>query len=134
MKQFESLEACLQWLEQLHPVEIELGLARIGQVAQNLGVLLNPTSRYVSFAGTNGKGSGVAMTEAALLQLGKTVGCYTSPHIFVFNERVRINNLASDADLLAALETVERARAGISLTYFEYTTCLLYTSPSPRDA
>lgn len=122
MKQATTLAECLQWLEQLHPTEIELGLGRVATVAARLK-LLKPQSTVVTFAGTNGKGSAVAMTEAALLQLGFTVGCYTSPHIFDFNERIRINGENSaDQLIIDAFQAIEVARGDVSLTYFEYAT------------
>lgn len=77
--------------------------------------------------GTNGKGSTCAMLESILLQSGYRVAVYTSPHLLRFNERLRINNeVISDAELIAAFERVEQARAGTSLTYFEFTTLAIF--------
>jgi dihydrofolate synthase/folylpolyglutamate synthase len=74
-------------------------------------------------AGTNGKGSTCSMLEAILLQAGYRVGLYIKPHFLHFNERARINGeMASDADLVAAFDAVERARGAVALTYFEFTT------------
>ncbi len=117
-----DLDAWQQRLATLHPIEIELGLDRVALVASrlNYGALAD---RTITVAGTNGKGSTIAMLERLLLDAGQRVGVYTSPHLMRYNERVRINGEnASDADLCAALARVDAARADTSLTYFEFTT------------
>lgn len=83
----------------------------------------HPLFTVVTVAGTNGKGSTVAMLESCLRQGGYRVGAYTSPHLIRYNERVRIDGReASDAELCAAFDCVERARGDVSLTYFEFGT------------
>lgn len=113
------------WLDHIgsvHPTEIELGLDRIRAVADALG-LERPAPTVITVAGTNGKGSVVTSLERALLHLGKNVGCYTSPHIDTFNERIRINgDNQSDENLVTAFSHIEQARGEISLSYFEYAT------------
>ncbi|ARP81469.1 bifunctional tetrahydrofolate synthase/dihydrofolate synthase [Bordetella genomosp. 8] len=116
-----TLTQWLAYLESLHPKTIDLGLERVRQVQQRLGVELDCVKIVVG--GTNGKGSTCAMLEAMLLAAGFKTGLYTSPHLIDFNERVRVNGeLASDADLIAQFQAVEAARGDISLTYFEFTT------------
>lgn len=117
-----SLESWLQYISSVHPREIELGLGRTQRVAQRLGIG-KPAKLVVTVAGTNGKGSCVATMEAVLQQAGLKTGCYTSPHIHVFNERIRIDaSNVSDESLIAALETIDAARDGETLSYFEYAT------------
>lgn len=119
---FNSLAEWLSWQESLHATEIELGLERCRQVAANLG-LLQPPFTVISIAGTNGKGSSVVMLDSILRRAGYTVGCYTSPHLIRYNERVRINGEeANDAALCRAFERINEARGDISLTYFEFGT------------
>ncbi len=119
---FNSLAEWLSWQESLHATEIELGLERCRQVAANLG-LLQPPFTVISVAGTNGKGSSVVMLDSILRRAGYTVGCYTSPHLVRYNERVRINGEeAGDAALCRAFERINEARGDISLTYFEFGT------------
>ncbi len=68
------------WLERLNaldPTRIELGLTRVRPVAEALGVL-NPQVQVVTVAGTNGKGSTLALAESIALADGRRVGCYTS--------------------------------------------------------
>lgn len=113
-----------EWLARLetrHPQRIELGLERVGLVWRRLGEALD--FAIVSVAGTNGKGSVCAYLDAILAEAGYRVGCYTSPHISRFNERIRIGGReAGDAEVVAALAAVEAARGEVSLTYFEHTT------------
>ncbi|MFQ5609052.1 MAG: bifunctional folylpolyglutamate synthase/dihydrofolate synthase, partial [Woeseiaceae bacterium] len=74
-------------------------------------------------AGTNGKGSTVAMAQAVLTAGGSVTGCYTSPHVVHYNERITIDGLpANDADIVAAFERVEAVRNDTPLTYFEFGT------------
>ena len=117
-----SLESWLQYISSVHPREIELGLGRTQRVAATLR-LGKPAPLVVTVAGTNGKGSCVATMEAVLQQAGFKIGCYTSPHIHAFNERIRINatNVADDA-LIAALEAIDAARNNETLSYFEFAT------------
>ncbi len=113
------------WLDhqlRLHPKNIEMGLERVRPVAERLGVL-RPAARVLTVAGTNGKGSTVAMLEAACLAAGLRCGAYTSPHIERYHERIRIDGReVEDADLIAAFEAIEKARADIPLTFFEFGT------------
>ncbi len=109
-------------METLHPREVELGLARVAEVRDRLD-LAQPAFAIITVAGTNGKGSTVAMLEHVLHAAGYRVGAYTSPHLLDYNERVHIATEAvSDADLCAAFERVEVARADTPLTYFEFGT------------
>ena len=118
----QSLAAWLQYLEQLHPAGIALGLERVRPVAEALGVTRLP-GKVVMVAGTNGKGSVCALLAQMARNAGVTVGVYTSPHLQQFNERVVINGvMASDAQLCAAFAAVEAARGQVALTYFEFTT------------
>lgn len=119
---FAALADWLRWLERLHPRAVDLGLERVGTVARALGVD-SPDVPVLTVAGTNGKGSVCAMLEAILAADGARVGVYTSPHLFRFNERVRIaGEHVTDDALCEAFARVDRARADTSLTYFEFTT------------
>lgn len=122
LSQHSTLDEWLDWQMTLHPKEIELGLSRCRAVAERLD-LLNPTFPMVSIAGTNGKGSSATMLNTILTAAGYSVGCYTSPHLFKYNERVVINaQPVSDELLCQAFEKIEEARKEISLTYFEFGT------------
>jgi dihydrofolate synthase/folylpolyglutamate synthase len=107
-----TLAAWLIYLESLHPKTIALGLERVDAVRQRLN--LAPAFPLVVVGGTNGKGSVCAMTEAILTAAGYRVGCYTSPHLLHYNERVRIEmQPVSDAALCASFEKIEQARCAV---------------------
>ena len=114
-----------EWLDRLasqHPTEIDLGLDRVLTVAERLGVL-HGVPKTITVAGTNGKGSVVALLTAGLKAMGQVVGTYASPHLLRFNERISIDEgEAEDAEIVAAFEQLEAARGDVSLTYFESAT------------
>ncbi|MBC7499960.1 MAG: bifunctional tetrahydrofolate synthase/dihydrofolate synthase [Herminiimonas sp.] len=115
-----TLAAWLAHLETQHPKLIDMGLQRVGQVKDRLGI--DFACPVIIVGGTNGKGSTCAMLESILLQAGYRVGLHTSPHILRFNERARMQGEAvSDDLLLPHFAAVEAARGEISLTYFEFT-------------
>ena len=124
---FTNLEQWLYYLENLHSTEIDLGLARIGKVAQRLAIDLS-FAKVITVAGTNGKGTTCAFIENALLNAKNHgsqdgIAVYSSPHIERFNERLRINKQdITDQPLIDAFKKIEAARAEISLSYYEYTT------------
>ena len=116
-----TLNEWLAYLEHLHPTAIELGLGRVQAVKHRLG--LQPDFPIVTVGGTNGKGSTCAMLETILHLAGYRVGCYTSPHLLNYNERVRIDRQpVTDSALCEAFAAVEAARGEVSLTYFEFGT------------
>jgi len=121
-----TLNDWLAHLENLHPkgqAGIELGLERIRAVKTQLGQTQH--CPVITVGGTNGKGSTCAYLENMLVKAGYRVGCYTSPHLLAYNERVRINGVpVGDDALCAAFDKVEAARlaSGAALTYFEFGT------------
>ncbi|MCL2075972.1 MAG: bifunctional tetrahydrofolate synthase/dihydrofolate synthase [Betaproteobacteria bacterium] len=123
----DSLPAWLDYLEHLHPrgaAGIELGLDRARQVSEALRQ--RPFCPILTVAGTNGKGSTVAYLASILNAAGYRVGSYTSPHLFRFNERIRVNLQDVEDDALCAafaeVEMARRAAGEVFLTYFEFTT------------
>lgn len=117
-----SLSEWLGYLEALHPTEIDLGLDRLRQVAERLEITSLPF-KVVTIAGTNGKGSTVALLESVLRAAGYQTGCYTSPHFLHYNERIALNGEPVADELICnAFAAIEKARGDISLTYFEFGT------------
>jgi dihydrofolate synthase/folylpolyglutamate synthase len=111
----------LTYLENLHPVAIEMGLTRVSQVWDKVG--MNPTCPIITIGGTNGKGSTATMLATILTEAGYRVGLYTSPHLLHYHERIRINmQPVSDQLLVHAFTHIDAVRNHISLTYFEFTT------------
>jgi dihydrofolate synthase/folylpolyglutamate synthase len=116
-----TLDDWLIHIERVHPRAIEMGLDRVNAVKDALG--LTPSFPLLTVGGTNGKGSACAMAEAILGEAAYRVGCYTSPHILAYNERIRIDRReASDGAIVAALAAVDAARGETPLTYFEFST------------
>lgn len=121
--QSQSLNDWLFYLEQQHPKEIELGLARVSRVAEQANLINLTQGKTVLVAGTNGKGTTIAFLEQYLLSLGHTVGVYSSPHMFTYHERVRINGKhLPDQSHVDAFSFIESKRGDTELTYFEFGT------------
>ena len=117
----QTLDQWLEHIERVHPRTIEMGLARVSAVRDALR--LDLSCPVITVGGTNGKGSACAMLEAILDHAGYRTGCYVSPHLLRYNERVRLaRSDASDGDLVRAFAAVEAARGDIALTYFEFGT------------
>lgn len=120
---FDNLNDWLAWQESLNPAEIELGLDRVAGVLTQAKLSTIFDCPLITVAGTNGKGSVVAMLEAMAMAAGLNVCSYTSPHIFKYNERIKVNGQAVADDVLCeAFEHIDQARGDSPLTYFEFGT------------
>lgn len=119
---FDTVDQWLEWQMALHGKAIDLGLDRVRQVGERLG-LGRVAGQVITVAGTNGKGSTVAAYETWLRQAGYRVASYTSPHLLRYNERIKLDLLdVEDAELCEAFAAVESVRGEITLTYFEFGT------------
>ena len=122
---FSTLSEWLEWQEGLHPSSIELGLERVATVFKRLHPQL-PSTPIITVAGTNGKGSSVALLESIYQSAGYETGVYTSPHLIHYNERIHLNGIEIlDDEICQAFERIDQARLEapeISLTYFEFGT------------
>ena len=128
-----SLGEWLGLLEYRHHKAIDLGLERCREVWLRMGSP-SPAERIFVVAGTNGKGSTVATICGLLDGLGYRHGCYTTPHIHSYNERVQVNGqVVSDAMLIDAFEQVEAARGAVSLSYFEFGTLAAFLILSENE-
>ena len=101
------------------PRGIELGLGRVRAATDKLG---HPERDWgvVHVAGTNGKGSVSAISSLALQNAGYRVGLFTSPHLCRFAERVRIDQVPVEDDLLR-LALQQALSFEPALTFFEVT-------------
>lgn len=116
---FDTLAGWLEWQSSLHPAAIDLGLERVAEVWRRLGGRI--VCPLVTVAGTNGKGSSVAMLDAIWQAAGYRVGSFSSPHLMRYNERIRLDGEPlSDAAIIEAFARIDRARGDLSLTYFEF--------------
>ncbi|MGR0305354.1 bifunctional tetrahydrofolate synthase/dihydrofolate synthase [Acinetobacter beijerinckii] len=120
----DTLTTWLDYWGHVHITGIDLGLERVIPVAEKLGVM-QPKAKVFTVAGTNGKGSTTTVLAAILNAQGYNVGLYQSPHIYRFNERVKLAGLeVDDQSLVDAFVMVDQARreCGLSLSFFEATT------------
>ncbi len=118
-RRFESLDGWLKWLATLHPKQIDMSLGRVKGVLAALGIA-DPPYQVVTVAGTNGKGSCVALLEAIYRAAGYAVGAFTSPHLNKFNERIRFDGKDLDDEaLIEVFGLIDSARGELTLSYFE---------------
>ena len=134
----KNLNEWLTYQQHQHVKSIDMTLERAREVALRLN-LGKPAPLVLTVAGTNGKGSTVAFLQALLSECGLKVGCYTSPHVLNYNERIALavdaktGRWVSDAELIYAFERIESARHQIPLTFFEYATLAAWLIFSESD-
>ena len=120
-------DAILERMMTLHPKVIDLTLDRVHRL---LSALDHPERRIppvIHIAGTNGKGSTLAMIRAGLEAAGQPVHAYTSPHLARFHERIRLaGTLISEPALAALLDECVTANGNDPITFFEITTCAAF--------
>ena len=98
---FETMDQCTDFIFQLKASQYK------GEPLQSANIILNALgnpqqkTKFIHFAGSNGKGSTLNATREILMEHGLTVGAFISPHFERANERVTINKQQiSDADFL----------------------------------
>src|SRR5258707_4987444 len=126
-----SVDSVVARLTALHPKLIDLSLDRMWRILAALGHPERSLPPVIHVGGTNGKGSTIAFMRAMLEAAGARVHVYTSPNLVRMNERFRLGRtnggvLVSDADLVAALETSERANGNAPITVFEIETAAAF--------
>jgi dihydrofolate synthase/folylpolyglutamate synthase len=118
-RRFGELDEWLAWFTTLHPKVIDMSLDRVLAVLATLGIA-RPPYKVVTVAGTNGKGSCVALLERIYLEAGFAVGAFTSPHLLRFNERIRCRGRdLDDAELVELFALIDEALGEQTLSYFE---------------
>lgn len=103
---------------------VHWGLERTERALDALG---DPHRRYpvIHVGGTNGKGSVVTTVASVLNAGGVRSGCFTSPHLCAFRERIRVaGRELSDDTLLTYAEEVRGPVLRFGLTFFEAVTVL----------
>jgi len=117
-----------------HPQKIDLSLDRMRALCAALGDPQHGLPPVVHVAGTNGKGSTVALLRAMAEASGLRVHVYTSPHLVRFNERIRLaGDLIDDAALDAVLTRVEAVQ-DVEATVFETTTAAAFLAMAETPA
>ena len=118
----KTLQEWLDWQQTLHPQNIDFKLERIKSVYNKLNIK-NIADKVIIIAGTNGKGSTVAILESILHESNHSVGSFTSPHIISYNERIRFNKKeAETSELIDTFKIIDDIRGNTTLTYFEFAT------------
>jgi len=129
-------DAILMRLLELHPKIIDLSLSRMERLLALLGNPERNLPPVIHIAGTNGKGSTLAITRAIMEAAGLKVHAYVSPHLVRFHERIRLaGELISEPELVALLEECEAANGKEPITFFEITTAAAFLafSRTPAD-
>ncbi len=120
--EFSNLDEWLDWQQTLHPKNIDFKIQRIKSVYKKLKIN-RIAKKVITVAGTNGKGSTVALLENILSENGFSVGTFTSPHMMRYNERIKINNKEADTEnIIEAFKIINKYRGKTTLTYFEFAT------------
>ena len=118
----DSLNSWLEHIQSLGPKEIELGLERISPIYEKL---IRPfiKSKTIVVGGTNGKGTTVEFLSQLLISKKRSVGTFTSPHLFNFNERIKVNGQAvPERYIINSFKLIEENRGSVQLTYFDFST------------
>ncbi len=118
----------IDWLFQQFPAYHLLGQQAYNPGLKNTEELAsffgNPheSLRFIHVGGTNGKGSTSNMLASILTESGEKVGLFTSPHLFDFTERIRINGQPIDSDFVISFcEKVRSHKWTIQPSFFEIT-------------
>lgn len=103
--------------------------ADLNNIIQLCNYLGNPqdTFKSIHIAGTNGKGSTSHMLAAVLQTAGMKTGLYTSPHLFDFSERIRINGAPVTREFVVQfVERIRQAAIKIQPSFFEITVAMAF--------
>ena len=133
INRFKSLDEWLNWQQDLHPKNIDFKIERITSVYNKLNID-KIAKKIIIVAGTNGKGSTVAILESLLHASKLKVGSFTSPHIIKYNERIKISKQnVADELLIEAFKLIDAVRGDTTLTYFEFATLSAFYIFSKQD-
>ena len=121
-------EKSIEWLFKQFPSFQNLGAEAYKPGLSNVISLLksfdNPQDKlqFIHIAGTNGKGSTASFTASILTELGVKVGLFTSPHIFDFRERIRVNGKKiTEAEVISFCTKIKTLKLDFEPSFFEIT-------------
>ncbi len=134
MKVSKTREVALTYqnaLEYIHSVSWKGSRPGLERTRTLLELMGNPEKKmkFIHIAGTNGKGSTASMSASILMEAGYTVGLYTSPYIFTFNERMRVDGEnISNGELVEIVEFIKPLADSMAdtPTEFELVTCIAF--------
>jgi dihydrofolate synthase/folylpolyglutamate synthase len=131
MEQSSTYQDSIAWLFSRFPSYQNLGAAAykpgLERVYQLLDILDIDAHQIPSMhvAGTNGKGSTAAYCTSLLIEQGYKVGLFTSPHIYDFSERIRVNGLPiSQNSVIDFCQHFQNLNSTIDASFFELTFAL----------
>lgn len=133
----DNYQNALDWLFSQFPSYQQLGAPAYKPGLENTQTLLsyfgNPQDslRFIHVAGTNGKGSTCSYLASFLSNENEKVGLFTSPHIYNFRERIRVNgNMISEHEVIKFCEKVKVLDLNFQPSFFEitFTMALLHFS------
>jgi dihydrofolate synthase/folylpolyglutamate synthase len=123
----------IDYLYQRLPMFSRMGIAAYKKDLNNIRTLCaalgNPHTRFKSIhvAGTNGKGSVSHMLAAILQSQGLRTGLYTSPHLKDFRERIRVNGMEIDRDVVISfIQKIKPLIEQIEPSFFEVTVAMAF--------
>ena len=121
-------EKSIEWLFKQFPSFQNLGAEAYKPGLSNVISLLksfdNPQDKlqFIHIAGTNGKGSTASFTASILTELKEKVGLFTSPHIFDFRERIRVNGKKiTEAEVISFCTKIKALKLDFEPSFFEIT-------------
>jgi dihydrofolate synthase / folylpolyglutamate synthase len=121
-------EKTIEWLFKQFPSFQNLGAEAYKPGLSNVISLLNSFDnpqdklQFIHIAGTNGKGSTASYTASILTELGVKVGLFTSPHIFDFRERIRVNGKKiTEAEVISFCTKIKALKLDFEPSFFEIT-------------
>ena len=128
MQNANNYKIAVKWLDGLNQNKIVPGLERISKL---MNIFNDPQDklRIITIGGTNAKGSTSYNLSKTLMQTGKKIGCFTSPHLHSVRERIKINNENIDKKIFSKKLFQMRdevTKNNIKITYFEALTALAY--------
>jgi dihydrofolate synthase/folylpolyglutamate synthase len=125
---FESYSQAVTWLFDQFPSyqnngasAYKPGLKQTSDLLQALGIEQKNMS-IIHVAGTNGKGSTCSYISSMLTEKNEKVGLFTSPHIFDFRERIRINGVQiNESSVIDFCQRVIDLQLNFEPSFFEVT-------------
>ena len=126
-------EKSIEWLFKQFPSFQNLGAVAYKPGLSNVIALLNSFEnpqdklQFIHIAGTNGKGSTASFTASILKELKEKVGLFTSPHIFDFRERIRVNGKKiAEAEVISFCTKIKALKLDFEPSFFEITVAMAF--------
>ena len=130
------MKSYIDWLEKIQSLTSRIVKPDLFKTKEVLDQICHFSSntKVIVVTGTNGKGSTIELITQMLLNNGKKVGTYTSPHLFEFNERIRVNGIkVTEEEIVEEFESIEKHKGRHELTFFEYSTLAALSIFSKKD-